>query len=307
MALPQDSGYIWMNGEFVRAEDAKVHIMSHSLHYGSGIFEGVRAYDTDKGPAIFRLRDHTDRLFNSAKILGMKIPFTKEDIMQAQIATIKKNNLKAAYIRPLVYYDHSILGLHIQPTVQVKVAIVVWPWGAYLGEEQEQHGARVKTSSYIRNHVNASFSKAKATGQYGNCSQASMEAKFAGYDEALMLDAEGYVAEASSANMFIVRNGVLSTPPIDNCLEGITRDSIMHLARDEGLTVIERRFTRDEVYIADEAFLTGTAVEIVPIKELDNRPIGSGKPGPITLKLQEIFFDQVYCRRKEYPAWSVLV
>ncbi|MFI4955980.1 MAG: branched-chain amino acid transaminase [Gammaproteobacteria bacterium] len=307
MALPQDSGYIWMSGEFIRAEDATVHIMTHSLHYGSGVFEGVRAYDTEKGTAIFRLREHTDRLFNSAKILGMKIPFSKEEIMQAQIATIKKNNLKAGYIRPLVYYDQSTLGLHIEPSVEVKVAIVVWPWGAYLGEDQALKGVRMKTSSFARNHVNASFSKAKATGQYGNCSQASMEAKFAGYDEALMLDCEGYVAEASSANMFIVRHGVLSTPPIDNCLEGITRDSIMHLARDEGLTVLERRFTRDEVYIADEAFLTGTAVEIAPIKELDNRTIGSGKPGLITLKLKEIFFDQVYCRRKEYPTWSVLV
>jgi branched-chain amino acid aminotransferase len=307
MALPQDSGYIWMSGEFVRAEDAKVHIMTHTLHYGSGAFEGVRAYDTEKGTAIFRLREHTDRLFNSAKILNMQIPFTKEQIMQAQIDCLKKNNLKAAYIRPLIYYDNSTLGLQIKKESQVKVAIVVWPWGAYLGEDQELNGARMKTSSYVRNHVNASFSKAKATGQYGNCSQASMEAKIAGYDEALMLDCDGYVAEASSANLFIVRNGVISTPPIDNCLEGITRDAVIHLARDEGFTVIERRFTRDEVYIADEAFLTGTAVEITPIKELDNRSIGTGKPGPITLKLKEIFFDQVYCRRKEYPTWSVLV
>lgn len=307
MALPQDNGFIWMHGEFVPAQDAKVHIMTHSLHYGSGVFEGVRAYDTPKGTAIFRLREHTDRLFNSAKILGMDIPFTKEAITQAQIDCVKKNNLKAAYIRPLVYYDESSLGLRIKPESKIRVAIAVWSWGAYLGEEQMEKGIRLKTSSYVRHHVNAAFSKAKATGQYINCTQASTEAKLCGFDEALMLDNDGFVSEASSANLFMIRDGVLSTPPIDNCLEGITRDAVMKLARDEGLTVRERLFTRDELYIADEAFLTGTAVEITPIRDVDNRAIGAGAPGPITLKLKEIFYDQVYCRRKEYPTWSVLV
>jgi branched-chain amino acid aminotransferase len=307
MGLPQDSGYIWMQGEFVRAEDAKVHIMSHTLHYGSGVFEGVRAYQTDKGTAIFRLHAHTDRLFASAKIMNIEIPFDKDTINQAQIDTVKKNQLNEAYIRPLVYYDHSSLGLKIKPESQVKVAIAVWKWGAYLGEDQLKNGIRAKFSSYSRHFVNAAFTKAKSCGQYINCTQASAEVARVGYDEALMLDSEGYLSEASSANIFMVRDGDLITPPADNCLEGITRDSIIRLAQDVGYRVIQRRITRDELYIADEAFLTGTAVEITPIKEVDDRAIGSGKPGPITLKLKKVFSDQVHCLRNHYPEWSVLI
>lgn len=307
MALPQNSGYLWMDGEFVKAEDAKVHIMTHTLHYGSGVFEGVRAYLTPKGTAIFRLHAHTDRLFRSAKILNMPMPFDKDTINQAQIDIIKKNNLKEAYLRPIVYYDQSSLGLRIKPESRVRVAIAVWEWGAYLGEEQLKHGIRAKFSSFSRHFVNAAFTKAKSNGQYINCTQASTEVAIAGYDEALMLDCEGYVAEASSANFFMIRDGVIITPPADNCLEGITRASVMKLAEDAGYTVIQRRITRDEVYIADEAFLTGTAVEITPIREVDDRPIGEGKVGPITLKLKEIFADQVHGKRSHYPEWSVLI
>lgn len=307
MALPQDSGFIWMHGEFVKAEDAKVHIMTHTLHYGSGVFEGVRAYNTDKGTAIFRLHAHTKRLFDSAKILNMPMPFTQQEITDAQIECVKKNQLHAAYIRPLVYYDHSSLGLRIKPESRVRVAIATWVWGAYLGEEQLRNGVRLKTSSWVRHHVNAAFSKAKATGQYINGTHASTEAMLGGYDEALMLTNEGYVAEASSANFFMIRNGKLITPPADNCLEGITRDTVINLAKEAGYEVIERRITRDEVYISDEAFLSGTAVEITPIQSVDDRIIGEGKPGPISLKLQKIYFDQVNGRRPEHADWMTWV
>jgi len=307
MALPQDSGYLWMDGEFVKAEDAKVHIMTHTLHYGSGVFEGVRAYLTPKGTAIFRLHAHTNRLFRSANILNMPMPYDADTLNQAQIDIIKKNGLKEAYLRPIVYYDQSSLGLRIKPESKVRVAIAVWEWGAYLGEEQVKHGIRAKFSSFSRHFVNAAFTKAKSNGQYINCTQASTEVAIAGYDEALMLDCEGYVAEASSANFFMVRDGEIITPPADNCLEGITRDSVMKLAQDAGYNVIQRRITRDEVYIADEAFLTGTAVEITPIREVDDRPIGDGKVGAITLKLKKIFEDQVRAKRAHYPEWSVLI
>lgn len=307
MALPQDSGYIWMDGEFVAAQDAKVHLMTHTLHYGSGVFEGVRAYLTPKGTAIFRLYAHTDRLFRSAKILNMPMPYSKDVLNQAQIDVIKKNNLKEAYLRPIVYYDQSSLGLRLKPESRVRVAIAVWEWGAYLGEDQVKHGIRAKFSSFSRHSVKAAFTKAKSNGQYINCTQASMEAHMAGYDEALMLDCEGYLSEASSANVFIIRDKKLITPPIDTCLEGITRDSVIKLAHDEGLELIERRITRDEVYIADEAFLTGTAVEITPIREVDDRALGEGVPGPITLKLKKIFEDQVHGKRSQYPEWSVLI
>jgi branched-chain amino acid aminotransferase len=296
-----------MDGEFVRAEDAKVHLMTHTLHYGSGVFEGLRAYHTDKGTGIFRLHAHTDRLFRSAKILNMPMPFSKDEINQAQIDTITKNQLKEAYLRPIVYYDESSLGLKIKPESRVRVAIAIWEWGAYLGEEQVKYGIRAKFSSISRHFVNAAFTKAKSNGQYINCTQASMEASLAGYDEALMLDCEGFLSEASSANVFIIREGKIITPPADNCLEGITRDCVMKLARDEGYEVIERRITRDEVYIADEAFLTGSAVEITPIREVDNRALSEGKPGPITLKLKKIYADQVRGKRTQYPEWLVLV
>lgn len=307
MGLPQNNGFIWMDGEFVRAQDAKVHIMTHTLHYGSGVFEGLRAYWTDKGTGVFRLDAHTDRLFRSAKILNMPMPFDRDTLNQAQIETIKKNNLKAAYIRPIVYYDESSLGLKIKPESRVRVAIAVWEWGAYLGEEQVKHGIRAKFSSYSRHSVKSAFTKAKSNGQYINCTQASMEAHMAGYDEALMLDCEGYLSEASSANVFIIRDGVLITPPCDTCLEGITRDSVIKLARDEGYEVIERRITRDEVYIADEAFLTGTAVEVTPIRQVDGRALSGDKPGAITLKLKKVFEDQVHGLRPNYPEWLTLI
>jgi branched-chain amino acid aminotransferase len=307
MALPQDSGFIWMDGEMVPAEEAKVHIMTHTLHYGSGVFEGLRAYLTPQGTAIFRLHEHTDRLFRSAKILNMEIPFSKAILNQAQKDIVSKNNLKEAYIRPIVYYDQSSLGLRIKPESRVRVAIVTWPWGAYLGEEQLKHGIRAKFSSFTRHSVKSAYTRAKAVGQYINGTQASMEASLAGYDEALMLDCDGYLSEASSANVFMVRDGVLITPPTETCLEGITRETVMTLARDQGLVVQERRITKDELYIADEAFLTGTAVELTPIREVDNRTLGVGCPGPITLNLKKIYEDQVHGRRSEYPQWSVLV
>lgn len=307
MALPQTDGFIWLNGEFVKAEDAKVHVMTHTLHYGSGVFEGVRAYKTKKGTAIFRLHAHTKRLFDSAKILGMEVPFSYEEMIKAQIDAIKKNNLQEAYIRPLIFYDHSSLGLRIKPETKVQAMVAVWEWGAYLGEDQLKNGIRAKFASFVRQHPNAAFTKAKSCGQYIICTQASQEVARDGYDEALMLDTEGYVSEASSANFFMVRDGVLITPPADNCLEGITRDSVIKLARDANYEVLERRITRDEAYIADEAFLSGTAVEITPIREIDNRSIGTGKPGPITLALKDVFYNQVYCRKTPFPDWSVLI
>lgn len=307
MAMPQNSGFIWMDGEFVPAEQARVHIMSHTLHYGSGVFEGLRAYSTQNGTAVFRLHAHTDRLFRSAKILNMPIPFDKDTLNQAHLDTLKKNNFKEAYLRPMVYYDESSLGLRIKPESRVRVAIAAWEWGAYLGDDQVKYGIRAKFSSISRHYVNAAFTKAKCNGQYVNCSQASMEVSLAGYDEALMLDANGYLSEASSSNVFIIREGVLLTPPAENCLEGITRETVIQLARDQGIEVIERRITRDEVYIADEAFLTGTAVEVTPIREVDDRPLGAGAPGPITLKLKKIYEEQVRGVRSEYPDWLVLV
>ncbi len=307
MTLPQTDGLIWLNGEFIKAEDAKVHVMTHTLHYGSGVFEGVRAYKTNNGTAIFRLHGHTKRLFDSAKILGMTIPYSYDEMIKVQIDAVKKNNLQEAYIRPLIFNDHSSLGLRIKPETNVHAMVAVWKWGAYLGDDQLKNGIRAKFSSFVRQHPNAAFTKAKSCGQYIICTQASQEVARAGYDEALMLDTEGYVSEASSANFFMVRNGVLITPPADNCLEGVTRDSVIRLAMAAGYEVQQRRITRDETYIADEAFLSGTAVEITPIREIDDRAIGNGKPGPITCKLKELFYDQVYCRNATFPDWSVLI
>ncbi|EEF80897.1 Branched-chain amino acid aminotransferase [Methylophaga thiooxydans] len=299
-------GVIWLDGELVPWRDAKVHVLTHTLHYGMGVFEGVRAYNTDKGTAIFRLQEHTDRLFRSAKILGMGIPFDKETINEAQRTAVRDNNLESAYIRPMCFYGSEGMGIRAD-NLNVHVMVAAWSWGAYLGEENMTKGIRIKTSSFTRHHVNITMCKAKANGNYMNSMMALQEAVSCGYDEALLLDAQGFVCEGSGENFFMVRDGVLYTPELTSALEGITRDTVMTLARDIGLKVVEKRITRDEVYIADEAFFTGTAAEVTPIRELDNRPIGNGGRGPITEKLQSMYFDQVLGRSTVYQNWNTLV
>ncbi|MGB7184300.1 MAG: branched-chain amino acid transaminase [Burkholderiaceae bacterium] len=303
MSMAQMEGQIWMNGEFVEWRDAKLHVLTHSLHYGMAVFEGVRAYEqASGGSAVFRLPEHTRRLFNSAKIFQMEIPFSFEDIVQAQIDAIKANNLKSCYIRPLVWIGSEKMG--VSPVGNsIYVAIATWPWGAYLGEDGISKGIRVKTSSYTRHHVNVSMVRAKASGYYINSILANREVTANGYDEALLLDTEGYVSEGAGENVFIVRGGRIYTPDLASCLDGITRDSVVTIARDLGIEVIEKRITRDEMYLADEAFFTGTAAEVTPIRELDNRMIGAGKRGPITEQLQTIFFDTVSGRNTKYGNW----
>ncbi len=293
---------IWMDGEFVAWESASVHVLTHSLHYGLGVFEGIRCYATEKGPAIFRLKEHVDRLFSSAHIFLMKIPFTEKEIMEAIINTVAVNKIRECYIRPLVYIGYGAMGLYPKDN-PVKVSIAVWPWGTYLGEEGIANGIRIKVSSFIRGHVNSNLSRGKVCGYYVNSQLAKKEAVSCGYDEALLLDTEGYVSEGSGENIFIVRNGVLKTTPLTSILEGITRDSVMEIARNEGIATVEERFTRDELYIAEEAFFTGTAAEVTPIREVDGRIIGNGKPGKITRKLQALFFDVVKGRNKNYSSW----
>ena len=287
--MVQATKKIWMDGTFVDWDDARVHVLSHTLHYGLGAFEGIRCYDTDRGSVVFRLKEHLDRLFHSALIAGMKMPFSKEEINQAIIDTVKINDLEACYIRPLVYLGYGEMGINNRHN-PVQVSIAVWPWGAYLGEDALAEGIRVCVSSYTRHHVNVMMTKAKIVGNYANSQLAKMEAIDAGYDEAIMLDVQGNVAEGSGENIFIVRYGELKTPPLTSILEGITRNSIIDLARHLGLTVHETIFSRDELYIADEAFFTGTAAELTPIREVDNRPIGSGRPGAVSHKLQQAFF-----------------
>jgi len=301
-AMGDRDGTLWYDGEMVPWREATTHVLTHTLHYGMGAFEGERAYKTDRGTAIFRLREHTDRLFRSCKILGMKIPFSKDDINEATKQAVRDNNLESAYIRPMVFYGSEGMGLRAD-NLKVHVIVAAWSWGAYLGADGIEKGIRIKTSSFTRHHVNISMCKAKANGQYINSMLALQEALNDGYDEALLLDTEGFVAEGSGENIFIVRNGILYTPELTSALEGITRDTIFQLAKDEGLEIREKRITRDEVYVADEAFFTGTAAEVTPIRELDNRPIGNGSRGPITEKLQSLYFDQVHGRRKEYPEW----
>jgi len=299
-------GVIWLDGELVPWREAKVHVLTHTLHYGMGVFEGVRAYKADKGTAIFRLQEHTDRLFRSAKILGMKIQFDKDTINEAQRTVVRENNLESAYIRPMCFYGSEGMGIRAD-NLNVHTMVAAWSWGAYLGEENMTKGIRIKTSSFTRHHVNITMCKAKANGNYMNSMMALQEAVSCGYDEALLLDAQGFVCEGSGENFFMVRDGVLYTPELTSALEGITRDTVITLARDIGLTVVEKRITRDEVYIADEAFFTGTAAEVTPIRELDNRPIGSGTRGPITEKLQSMYFDQVLGRSEVYQNWNTLV
>ncbi len=302
-----EAKYIWMDGEFVPWNDAKVHILTHTLHYGNGAFEGTRAYQTDDGLAIFRLQDHTKRLLNSAKILKIDVPFSQEELENAQIELLRKNEFKGnVYIRPLIYLGYGKMGLyHIGAPVHVSIA--AWEWGAYLGEEGLENGIRVKVSSITRNPVKSTFGKAKAVANYLNSQMAKYEAIEAGYEEALMLDDEGFIAEGSGECFFIVRDGVLITPPNDNSLESITQATVLELARERDIPVERRRITRDEVYIADEAFFTGTAAEITPVREVDGRIIGNGKRGEITKELQDAYFDVVYGRDKAYKHYLTYI
>jgi branched-chain amino acid aminotransferase len=297
---------IWMDGKLVKWDDANVHILTHTLHYGLGVFEGIRCYNTPKGPAIFKLDEHVKRLFQSAHIFLMEIPYSEAAIKKAIIETVRANKLKECYIRPLAYIGYGAMGLYPKGN-PIRVAVAAWPWGAYLGEDGLEKGIRIKTSSYIRNHVNANMTRGKVCGYYVNSQIAKKEAISCGYDEALLLDTEGYVSEGSGENVFIVRNGVLKTTPLTSILEGITRDSIITIAKNAGIEVKEERFTRDEVYISDEAFFTGTAAEVTPIRELDNRIIGEGKAGKTTKKLQKIFFDIVKGKNKKYEKWLAYV
>ena len=303
MGMDDCDGVIWFDGEFVPWKDAKVHVLTHTLHYGMGVFEGIRAYKSSSGTAIFRLSEHIDRLYASAHILNMKIPFNKTVVIDACLDAVKNNNLETAYIRPMCFYGSEGMGLRAD-NLKVHVIIAAWAWGSYLGTEGLEKGIRVKTSSFTRHHVNITMCKAKANGNYMNSMLALQDALSAGYDEALLLDVDGYVAEGSGENIFIARNGILYTPDLTSALEGITRDTIIHFADKNNILVKEKRITRDEIYIADEAFFTGTAAEVLPIRELDGRRIGNGQRGPITEKLQSMYFDQVMGRRSENPEWS---
>jgi branched-chain amino acid aminotransferase len=299
-------GVIWYDGKMVNWRDATTHVLTHTLHYGMGVFEGVRAYKTDKGTAIFRLKDHTDRFFRSAHILGMKMPYSKEEVSAAQLASVRENNLESAYLRPMAFYGAEAMGISAK-TLSTHVIVAAWKWGAYMGQEALDHGIRVKTSSFSRHHVNVTMCKAKANGNYMNSILAHQEAAQDGYEEALLLDVDGFVAEGSGENVFIVRNGKIYTPDLTAALEGITRDTIVQLAGELGIPVIEKRITRDEVYGADEAFFTGTAAEVTPIRELDRRSIGAGTAGPITKQLQKMYFDIVHGRSPKHSDWLTLV
>ncbi len=295
-------GRIWMDGEWVEWREAKVHVLTHTLHYGAGVFEGLRAYHTDQGPAIFKLQEHTDRLYRSAHIMNMAIPFSKEEVNQAHRDAISKNNLDSAYIRSMCFYGSEGMGLRAD-NLKVHMMIAAWEWGAYLGAESMEKGIRIRTSSYTRNHINSTMCKAKANGNYINSILALQEALAAGYDEALLLDHQGFVAEGSGENLFIVRNGIIYTPETTSALEGITRDTILTIAKEQGIEVKEKRITRDEVYVADEVFFTGSAAEVTPIREYDDRQIGSGSRGPITEKIQNLYFDYVHGRRSDHSEW----
>jgi len=302
MLMSDRDGWIWYDGKFVPWREATTHVLTHTLHYGAGVFEGVRAYKTDQGTAIFRLHDHTERLFNSAKIIGMPMPFSVEEINQAQIDVINKNELSYGYMRPMCFYGSEGMGLRAD-NLKTHCIVAAWEWGSYLGEENMKNGIRVKTSSYSRHHVNVAMCKAKLNGNYVNSMLALNEALHDGYDEALLLDVDGFVAEGSGENVFIIKKGSLYTPELTSALDGITRKTIISLADVIGIPVIEKRITRDEMYTADEAFFTGTAAEVTPIRELDNRIIGDGVRGEITTKLQSMYFDSVYGRHIYDNAW----
>lgn len=306
MSMADRDGKIWMDGKLIDWRDAKIHVLTHTLHYGMGVFEGVRAYQTREGAAIFRLKEHTRRLFNSAKIFQMEVPFDQETLIAAQRDVVRENQLQSCYLRPIIWVGSEKLGVSAKGNT-IHVAIAAWPWGAYLGDEGLSNGIRVKTSSFTRHHVNVSMVRAKASGWYVNSILANQEAAADGYDEALLLDVDGYVSEGSGENFFLVNHGKLYTPDLSSCLDGITRDTIITLAKDFGIEVIEKRITRDEVYTADEAFFTGTAAEVTPIRELDNRTIGAGRRGPVTEKLQCAFFDIVSGKNKQYAHWLTQV
>ncbi len=294
---------IWMDGKFIPWEKAQVHILTHTLHYGLGVFEGIRCYHCSDGrSAVFRLPEHVERLFNSAHAMELAIPFSQEEILEACCRILKVNGMKEGYIRPLVFIGDGVMGVHPKDN-PIRVAIIAWKWGAYLGDEGLKKGIRVKVSSYTRHHVNVMMTKTKTCGNYVNSILAKMEVTRDGYDEALMLDTAGYISEASGENIFLVKKGEIKTPPLTSILPGITRDAVLTIARDLGIRIIEERFTRDELYLADEAFFTGTAAEITPIREVDNRRIGPGRPGPITRKIQEIFFRAVKGEEKAYQGW----
>jgi branched-chain amino acid aminotransferase len=295
-------GVIWLDGEMVPWREAKVHVLTHTLHYGMGVFEGVRAYHAEQGTSIFKLQEHTNRLFDSAHILRMSIPFDKQTLIDAQKVVVKENNLDSAYLRPMCFLGSEGMGLRAD-NLKTHVMIAAWEWGSYLGADNMEKGIRIRTSSYTRHHVNITMCKAKANGNYMNSMLALQEATTDGYDEALLLDNEGYVAEGSGENFFLVHDGILYTPDLTSALNGITRKTIMTFADALGIKVVEKRITRDEVYIADEAFFTGTAAEVTPIRELDNRTIGNGGRGPITEKLQTMNFDVVHGRNPKYLDW----
>ena len=295
-------GLIWLDGEMVPWREAKVHVLTHTLHYGMGVFEGVRAYHTDQGPAIFRLQEHTRRLFNSAHILRMPIPYDPETINEAQIEAVRQNNLDSAYIRPMCFFGSEGMGLRAD-NLKVHVMVAAWEWGSYLGEENMQKGIRVRVSSFTRHHVNITLCRAKANGNYMNSMLALQEALDNGYDEALMLDSEGYVMEGSAENVFIVRDGCIYTPDLTSALDGITRRTVIELAGELGYGIVERRITRDEVYIADEVFFTGSAAEVTPVREVDNRTIGNGGRGPVTEALQSRYLDLVQGRLDTHQEW----
>jgi branched-chain amino acid aminotransferase len=299
----QKTERVWLDGGFVAWDDARVHILTHTLHYGLGVFEGIRCYRCDDGrSAVFRLREHVARLFDSAKIMLLDVGYDAGQIESAIVETLRVNRMAEGYIRPLVFLGDGAMGL-LPADNPVRVAIVVWPWGAYLGDEGLERGIRAKVSSFTRHHPNVTMTKAKTTGAYVNSIMAKREVTRLGYDEAIMLDTAGFVSEASGENLFLVRHGVLKTPPLGSVLEGITRDAVIQIARDKGITVLEQPITRDELYAADEAFLTGTAAEVTPIREVDDRKIGSGSRGPLTRTLQTAFFDVVKGRDRKYDAW----
>lgn len=306
MSMADRDGVIWYDGELVPWRNATTHVLTHTLHYGMGVFEGVRAYNTPQGTAIFRLQAHTDRLFDSAHIMGMKIPYSKDEINEATRAAVRENNLESAYIRPMVFYGSEAMGLRASG-LKTQVIVAAWSWGAYMGDEALQVGIKVRTSSFTRHHVNISMTRAKANGNYINSMLALQEAVSGGADEAMLLDTEGYVAEGSGENIFLVRNGVIYTPEVTSCLNGITRNTILTLAAEHGIEVVEKRITRDEVYIADEAFFTGTAAEVTPIREVDGRQIGAGRRGPVTEKLQTAYFDLVTGKTDSHAEWRTLV
>ena len=307
LSMADRDGKIWLDGQLVDWRDAKIHVLTHTLHYGCGAFEGVRAYDTIGGTAIFRLQEHTQRLFNSAKILRMKMPFTPDQVNEAQKEVIRANKLASGYIRPLVWIGSEKLGVSPRGNT-IHVMVAAWAWGAYLGEDGMAKGIRVKTSSYTRHHVNITMTQAKAVSNYSNSILANMEALDDGYDEALLLDSAGFVSEGAGENVFLIKDGAIYTPDLSaGALNGITRNTVLHIAKDLGIEVVQKRITRDECYIADEMFFTGTAAEVTPIRELDRVQIGAGQRGPLTEKIQSAFFDIVNGRNPKYAHWLAKV